>query len=113
MTPNIYTRKRPYIGKMLDVSTSHITENDAKLLDESDSKKQSSISRNPLSAFSKGVGWLVNIPATDEEVFKEILNYGYSNEFVELVKVALNHDCDWINLDCDGAEIEDLPKFDW
>jgi hypothetical protein len=39
--------------------------------------------------------------------------FGFSGEFINLVKIAHENDCKYIQIDCDGLRYKDLPAFDW
>ena len=34
-------------------------------------------------------------------------------ELIALVKLAKDHDCKWLVLDCDAEVIQELPQFEW
>lgn len=120
MEPVTFTKKNPCIQKIMDASTGHVTEKDCDLLADA-SNDDSTDMDNPVCAFRKmEYGYFVYVPCRPEldeedepEQFAHYIKYGYSAAFVELMILAINHDCGWINLDRDGTIIEDLPQFDW
>jgi hypothetical protein len=105
------------ILKVLDVSTSHISESDnEKLLGQSMPQFKRSI--NPLLMVDKlPNGFLIHINENTQTVFNELefdhglnkMSYG----FIKLLHVAISENFDLIKLDCDGSVYSDLPTFEW
>jgi hypothetical protein len=96
----------PYIFKCFEASTGHITKNDADLLKKDDC---------PVVVYDYEYGYFVYVGGdrlcnTDKE---NILKYGFSKEFYNLLKLAAKNDCKHLALDCDGFVYADLPTFDW
>ena len=44
---------------------------------------------------------------------EQILEAGYSAEFVALLALARRLKCNWLMLDRDGPVRDELPQFDW
>lgn len=97
------------IKKMLTISTAHITDETADLLDA-----------NQLNVvmYNKGeFGWFIHL---DED---NLSNYYDSNdkasyfyipeELLKLMKFAQDLGCKWLCLDRDGEELEYFETFDW
>lgn len=49
----------------------------------------------------------------EEEVILVMLDYGYSESFANLMRMAHKHNCWWINIDCDGEYVAGLEINDW
>ena len=85
------------IHKMLTISTGHITEHDAKILE-------------------KG-SWISDeycfILGTSEELVSHYEENGLSGSFLNCLKFARDNDCNYIRFDADGDEIEGLKIYEW
>ena len=93
--------KNPIITRALDASTVHITQEDAQNLDRGDA-----VACYTLDEY----GWLVYVgePESDLE------NYpGFSDAFLGLISSCREHGCEYLRLDKDGADYDDMPTFDW
>lgn len=91
------------IEKMIVFSTSHITENDALLLETT----------TEFSLFKRSFGFAIFVnrgcnPDTIYDAFS-----GFSSAFQNLVKISLEQNCNWLMLDCDGLVFDHLQRFDW
>jgi hypothetical protein len=100
----------PYhIHKNLDISTVHITEQDSE-------KLSSNGDNGPLILYPFGFGHFIYVES-DEEIFKETLEKvrraGYSIQFQNIMQLAHDLECKFIQLDGDGAQYENLIQFDW
>lgn len=100
------------VQKFLDARTSYITYEDSlKLLANPDNF--------PTRVISHEYGWIIHVPPwndlreEDDDVLEQMLVAGYSQAFVTLMVYASKRDCWWINLDCDGEEVEGLLKHEW
>ena len=104
----------PCVHKILEVSSGHITKEDDRLL------------KKDLSAFAvynvKGgdvlYGFLIYTGLDDD--LEEFLGTkkigkqeGFSPAFFHLIDLARNAGCKFLQIDCDGVEYDDLPKYDW
>jgi len=99
----------PYINKVLDCSTAHITNNDNNLLKEA---SKDSVNQNPVIAYEYEYGFLVYVPE-DKDIRESALKYGYSKEFTNLIDKARELNCKYLQLDGDGIVYYDAPQFDW
>ena len=108
--------KSPYeFNRVLVLSTRHIRKSDSRLLDE---RVGPVISYGKMISRSVRIGDWVNIPQDDltsgfAEMTESAKRAGYSKEFVDLLWLARQLDCQWLMLDCDGPKRDDLPWFDW
>lgn len=95
-----------HIFQCLDVSTAHITERDNELL----AKDGISISVYPYE-----YGWLVysGDGQASKADFERALKEGFSQALINLICIAHEKGCKFLNLDCDGMLYDDLPTFDW
>ena len=119
----MFTSDDPYISMNLDVSTCHITENDAALLDSSKvvvvHKYEEGyfvfVPEDPNDFYDFiGLHCIINRTVTDIESEEQIFtDAGFSKDFVNLMKLARQHGCKYLQLDRDGREYGDLPKYSW
>lgn len=97
------------VENFLDASTGHITYKDSiKLLEDPEGF--------PSRVIPHDYGWWINIheeKLLDDEIIKPMREDGYSEGFISLIKKASDHDCWWINLDCDGGYVDGLEIFKW
>lgn len=102
------------MGMHWDISTAHITENDAKMLTDADPDNF------PLALYSRrGYGWFIPILLTDEEfdpMMAELeANWNFSEAFKDLLTIAHKARVNYIVLDCDGMDWPEIlfPRFEW
>ena len=104
------------VCKFLDASTHHVTEADAQILRDAEHSDQ------PIRAPDGGFqvvdpyqyGWWVHVQPDDATEQTEVMQgIGFSKAFVKLIDYARGLDCQWVRLDQDGYEIDDLERFDW
>lgn len=89
--------------------TSHITEQDDGLLSRS-----SASGGDPWVTYPLPYGYLVVVATEDPEVrAKQSREMGYSEAFLNLVKLAQAEGCKFLLLDRDGDEYAGLPRHDW
>lgn len=98
------------VEKYLDVSTGHITYKDSQILIAQH--------RNfPTRVIPHQYGWWINIPEMkiweENQVAAKMQTQEYSKDFTNLLLFALENECWWLNLDCDGSYIEELNCFEW
>lgn len=96
------------VEKFLDASTGHITYEDSlKLLEDP--------SAFPSRVIVHDYGWWINIKGKEfeDEVILAMRTRGYSEAFVRLMRLAYTQECWWINLDCDGDDIDGLEIIEW
>lgn len=94
----------PYIFKVWDVSTCHVTKEDMEKLRLSD---------NPACAISYEYGINVICTCDDEQFNEALVRFGMSPEFCALYKKAVELGVSEMRLDEDGTQYTDLPQFDW
>ena len=97
------------VEKYLSVSTVHITQEDCQKL----SWPQEGL---PIQVVAHENGWWVAV--YDEQMLKEDIFpcmrvYGYSEAFINVIKMASKTNCLWINLDYNGYFVEGLGFCDW
>jgi hypothetical protein len=94
------------IRKLLDISISHITPQDAALL--------ASVGAQ-VAATEYEYGFYVRVTSSDEGYLMDRMTnarrLGFSVPFVHLLRTAAQNDCELIMLDRDGLEDESLPAF--
>lgn len=96
------------VSKMLDVSTCHITCNDADILSHITDHSFYGLVVYDLS----GYGWFVCIPE-DEDVYEEIVEEGFSKHFINILRIAQRNNILYIRFDSDGHIHKGAPTFDW
>lgn len=91
------------IDKMLTLSTGHITEESAILLD----RLADGITDNgPITYKKKDYGWFVHIYDILEE-------FDIPEDLKKVIEFARRHNCSWLCLDCNGNRVDFLPVYDW
>lgn len=97
------------IEKFVDASTEYITYEDSlKLLEDPEAF--------PSRVITHEFGWWINVPEVkllDEDWIQRMKCEGYSDRFINLIKMASENDCWWINLDCDGTNVDGLEPIAW
>ena len=101
-----HSSKDPYILRVLELSTAHITHADSDLLSKSGDL--------PFTCYDLEYGSLLYC-GEPEEAGREhdIAQAGFSAAFLLMVRMAWKHGCAWIRLDCDSFVYTDLPTFKW
>ena len=104
---------KPWIDKILDVSTIHLSTGDAKLL-EADAKllpsdKKNACHDNSLIVHEYERGFFVYVSAYNTEQTRA----DFSPEFKAILAEARRRKCKWVCFDGDGEEYEGLEIFDW
>jgi hypothetical protein len=91
------------IQKMLSLSAGHITDETANWLEEQcDANKSNDAA--VIHAASHIFGWFVYCHDDNLE--------DYPKDLADVLAYARNkHGCDYVNIDCDGAEYTDLPLY--
>ena len=96
------------IAKILTISTAHITEETSDALNRDPHENNLG-----LSVYNKSdYGWFIYI----SEMEKESLQREDTNMPADLkacFELAIKNDCEWLCLDCDGPEYDELPTYDW
>lgn len=88
----------PFIYKVLDISTAHITEMDVEML-----RLEKSLSYK-LDEY----GWLVYLDEIGENWHASM-----SEAFRDILKEAKELGCDYVRFDRDGRTYQELPVFNW
>lgn len=97
------------MAKCLDVSTSHITKQDNMLL-----SIDCDVSPSAATVFRKAGGYFVHILYDEaEENDQELLEAGYSAEFIRIIQIARAEGASWICLDSTAEDTDFLPTFNW
>lgn len=98
------------INKMLTISIGHIS-------DETDKRIMKGVGKNinaplDLCIFPKGdYGYFIFI---DEKFYKEYHSeLNVPDDLDQCIRFAIDNDCAWLCLDCDGIEVNELPIYDW
>jgi hypothetical protein len=99
----------PYVRRMLYISTTHVSEATAQLLDDG---LQQWLGTAPFTAYTKTChndeyGWWVYVPSEPVGETKET----FPADLRACMEHARSLDCDWIMFG-DGAEIDALPIYD-
>jgi hypothetical protein len=113
----------PFIVKVFEASSSHITGADDKLLKRND---LASLAVYSIKGGGITYGFLIYTGLDDdstlseteaqigrEDFYKSIRTEGYSDAMINLIMMAKRNGCKFLQLDCDGTEYDDLPTFDW
>jgi hypothetical protein len=99
--------KNPIIIKCLDINIGHILYDDVCLLKTPIGYNYN----NPVISYMYEEGYLTFIP--DEDQNEIISNYGYSENFLNILKIGRKNYCVYILLDRDATQYEDLEFFNW
>lgn len=116
----------PETAKVLTLSTGHITERTAKLLDEGGRKELSDVCVYPKIGMPVGdirqaseaevnevsYGWWVHIPKDDVSAdLRELKDL--PEDLFECIRYANRHGCEWLCLDRDGDEMDGIKTYEW
>jgi hypothetical protein len=101
----------------LELSTAHITERDAQILEQGITDEFISGQHLifPRICLKDDFGYFISVAGVEssEGIIEEYRRAGMSEEFINLVLKA-DHEGHWyLRLDCDAEIDETLPKFDW
>lgn len=96
------------IEKVLVLSTAHITKTDNTIL------LRNKRSRNPdkLTVYHYEYGYSIYVGDVTDRI-REASENGLSKEFQALLKLAHSLKCKYLDLDCDGLVMDNLPQFSW
>lgn len=108
------------IEKMLCLSTAHITEEDSKLLAERAGllAETDDPNYNQIGSWvdwlypyeHRDYGWLICVSsATDDHTVRAHL----PNHMLAILDKAEAEGCEWVLIDQDAEQYDDLPTFDW
>jgi hypothetical protein len=92
--------KDPFIYKVWEISTAHITIQDEKLL-------QGDCTSFSCTVFDFGF----SIPVIDDNI--DVAKKNFSPEFAHLMEIAEELNVQYLVLDADGKQHSELPLFDW
>ena len=99
------TKSSLEICKMLTISTAHIKEETAKILED----HSSSLIDYDLVIYDKDeFGWWIHLP---DEDYKELHNV--PDDLKVCLNLAVENGCEWLCLDCDGEVVDCLPTYEW
>jgi hypothetical protein len=91
----------------LDISTIHVHPNDLKILEKNHKKLFSTFGKSEYGCiFSVGCGDYF------EETLGDFRYLKLSELFIDVVKLAVKHDCMFINFDADGSKFPELQTSD-
>jgi hypothetical protein len=99
------TLKDPFIFRVLDISTGHMTKEDNERLQylESNCKAYSGYEL-------RDYGWLLYVGEIEENWSEDDK---WSSAFMNIMKTAQKAGCEYVRFDRDGRDYDELPKFDW
>lgn len=106
---------RPEITKMMTISTRHVTNETAVLLNAIADEYPNA---DAPTVYKKGeFGWLIFVPndylyCTDERDIKEKYE-DIPEDLHEVMLEAYGRNCRWLCLDGDGPVVDKLAKYDW
>lgn len=86
------------IGKFLEISTAHISEKSAKILEKD----------CPPFIRQYESGFFITIPS--EDIIDDV---ALPDEVINIIKYAWKNDIQMIILDCDAEIVEDIPVYEW
>lgn len=96
------------IEQTLVASTGHITSQDNDRL-----KVEGCTNTYPeMAVYSYEYGYLIYVGEFPENE-ESLKNSKYSPQFIELLRIAYEHNCPYLKLDCDGPVYKNLATFDW
>ena len=106
----MYRDDPPQVRKILDISTSHVSEKTAQLLEEMGIDAELVGDRPRLITHRKGdYGWLVYVPSEHSGE----TDPGFPSDLRACMEHARSLECDWIMFDRDGVTIDALPTYEW
>ena len=102
--------KQSSISNVLSVSTKHVPEAVAEHMDRL-AYNSVCAGTNPFLVAGYEYGWFVRVP--DDAMDKSDPNAEVPDEILVIMKFAKSLGCDYIQLDADGDDHDELPVFDW
>ena len=95
------------ITKMLTLSTAHITEETAVMLER---EVKYAVNNIPLSIYNAAdFGWFICLSSYSEMLDGIML----PEDLKACCYLAKENECEWLCLDCDGLIVPDLPTYNW
>jgi hypothetical protein len=100
------------LSKNLEVSTAHISQQDAKLLDEASDCPGAP----PVVVYKYPEGYFLYVPEATED-FKDIIliahRAGFSKNVLDLMANARQNKCKYVHIDRDSEVYPDIPTYEW
>jgi hypothetical protein len=85
-------------SRMLEISTGHVSKEGVDILTDPNN--------SDVSVYDKGdYGWIIFVESEIDDKLEQSLK--------DILQYAKDHGCQWVMLDCDGIEIDELPIYDW
>lgn len=114
---NYDSKLKPRIIKCFEASICHVTKRDSELMEATDhAYNEGDLECTDLIVYIYKEGCFIFAAWEDNEVenvYTTLISQGYSQALIELLKLTRYHDCTYLQLDRDGVEYDDLPKFSW
>ena len=85
-----------------EASTAHVTQKDMDLLEAG---------KSGVVSYSYEYGARVYLSQEEEQV--SLVNAGFSSDFIKLFFLARDSGAQYLLLDCDGEDYDELHKNDW
>ena len=99
--------KKLEISKVLTLSTIHIKPETAKWIENKKNIEN-------LAIYEKSeYGWFIFVEKDYLEELTEVVGNNIPQDLLDTMNFARLQGCEWLCLDCDGNEIDDLPSYDW
>jgi len=103
--------------KYADVSTCHITQKDAELLEQAAKQEYTAVEPKefPFTIAAYPEGFFISLPGKNDfaENLRNLAAYGLSKDCVKLFRRCVNEGAYVLRLDADAYEVEGIKKFDW
>ncbi len=96
------------IEKMIVISTGHLTEKVAEILDEAAMDAPPYCELEWAPAFTRDHGWLFHVPKLED-----MLETDPPECLRNIFAFARAAGCDWVMLDSDGERVEGMPWHEW
>ena len=101
---------KPIIERVMTISTAHITQKTDELLQDDPCEWG-------ISVYDKGeYGYWIFIPdnylINTPDGVKETC-HGIPDDLHDCILLAMEHNCRWLCLDCDGVVVDDLKTYEW
>lgn len=112
MEPQEYTLTgNPYLKKVLDISTSHITLEDNKLL----SLQTEELPSQGPCVYNYLEGYFVFVSSNPDNFKSDLVEWEkhFSPEFCRIMLHAHTIGVNYVQFDADGVEYKDLKTFSW
>jgi hypothetical protein len=110
---------KPEIGKIMTLSTSHITPSDDSKLTKDDGTTCGVVFRLD----GQGSGYLIHCnedldPArfpnvNPRDFYRDMQQKGWSIALVDIQAYAWKHGCEYVRLDPDAEEVDELHTYTW